>query len=94
MGNPGIPTPPVTLEVIVVMKVLVVLLIDVKVEMIDDVREVVEVVTVETTVDVEVVAVVVNNPPPISNIAERSDVCNGSKSRLEPMAQPLPGDVM
>jgi hypothetical protein len=90
-GNPGIP-PPVTLEVLVVMAVVVLDTAETKVE-IDVVVAVVDVNMVETTVEVEVV---VTSPPKGANlrIVDSAFVEIDVKPGLDPTIHPLLGDVM
>src|SRR3972149_7572743 len=93
IGNPGIP-PPVTVAVLVVELVLVIEVTVRNVDTADVVIRLVDVVTVQTSVDVEVV---VKRPP---KGAKRSIVANGfvatpppERSGLEPTIQPLLGEV-
>ena len=91
MGKPGIP-PPVTLDVVVVVFVLVVDVSEKTVE-IKVVAIVVETEPVNTTVDVEVV---VTSPPNAANsrIVESAFVVIDVKPGLEPTIQPVLGEVM
>ena len=95
-GNPGIP-PPLTLDVVVEITVLVVEVNELIVEATEVVIRLVDVVTVETTV---VVAVPVNRPPK----GEKRSIADSSPPGIpvgivwnilaEPTAQPLLGEVM
>jgi hypothetical protein len=95
-GNPGIP-PPLTLDVVVEITVLVVEVNELMVDATEVVIRLVDVVTVETTV---VVAVPVRSPPngEKCRIADSSPpgMPDGIVSNVlaEPTAQPLLGEVM
>lgn len=88
-GNPGIP-PPVTLEVVVVSKVPVVEVRETKVDTVETVTRLVDVVTVETTVDVTVVIGTAPKPPKRSIVESGLPIVVGG----EPTIQPLLGEII
>lgn len=90
-GNPGIP-PPVTLEVVVVSKVLVVEVREAKVDTVETVTRLVDVVTVETTVDVTVVIGTAPKPPKRSIVESGIPILASVGG--EPTIQPLLGDII
>jgi len=94
-GNPGIP-PPLTLDVVVVVVVLVVEVSESKVEATELVIRLVDVVTVDTIVDVEVA---VNKPPKGANLSiVASGIVSGIsvllKSGGDPTIHPMLGEIM